>query len=205
MPFAARPAASGGGLRTGPSLSFVGLRMTLRDHVFARYRPVATGQLRLDDEAADAFASHLANANEGIHVVSQLCMGANALQSKTLDAMLERWFRLLPEYESPARSLLGKAGPKTVLPALEASRALLLHSRVFEVCVSERRLPESAALAVASHLRDAAAPFWIFAQHSASTERRSQRDLCALLRAVLDQPLTHARAAAKIYLEPSKA
>ncbi len=179
--------------------------MPLRDHVFARFRPVAIGQLRLDPEAADAFASHIANANEGIHVISQLCMGANALQSKTLNVMLERWFRLLPEYESPARCLQAKPGAKTELPTLESSRALLLHSRVFEVCISERSLSESLALAVAHHIREASAPFWIFAQHSASTERRSQKDLCALLRAVLDQPLRHANEAAQIFLAPSEA
>lgn len=178
--------------------------MPLREHVFARFRPVATGQLRLDAEAADAFASHLANANEGIHVISQLCMGANALQSKTLDVMFERWFRLLPEYEAPARCLRAKPGPVADLPVLEPSKALLLHSRVFEVCISERKLTESGALAVANHIREASAPFWIFAQHSASTERRSQRDLCALLRAVLGLPLAHALEAAQIYLEPSE-
>jgi hypothetical protein len=179
--------------------------MPLRDHVFARFRPVATGLLRLDQEAADAFASHIANANEAIHVIAQLCMGANALQSKTIDVMLERWFRLLPEYESPARCVRSKAGAKATLPSLEASRALMIHSRVFEVCVSERKLTESHALAVAYHVREAAAPFWILAQHSAGSGRHSQRDLCALLRAVLDQPLSHAREAAQIYLATSDA
>lgn len=176
--------------------------MPLREHVFARFRPVATGPLRLDAEAADAFASHVANANEGIHVISQLCMGANALQSGTLDIMLERWFRLLPEYQAPARCLQAKPGPKMALPALESARALLLHSRVFEVGVSQRGLSESLALAVAHHVREASAPFWILAQHSASTQRRSQRDLCALLRAVLDRPLHQALEAARIYLDP---
>lgn len=179
--------------------------MPLRDHVFARFRPLASGQLRLDAEAADAFASHLANANEGIHVISQLCMGANALQSTTIDVMLERWFRLLPEYQGPVRCLQAKPGPVADLPALESSRALLLHSRVFEVCVSERHLSESQALAIAGHIREASAPFWIFAQHSSSTERRSQKDLCALLRAVLGLPLSHALEAAQIYLHAGEA
>jgi hypothetical protein len=174
--------------------------MPLREHIFARFHPVATGVLRLDPESADAFASHLANANEGIHVVSQLCMGPNALKSETLDVMLERWFRLLPEYEPPRHALAAKPGPEANLPALESSLAGLLHSRILEVCVSQRRCTESDALAIATHFREAAAPFWIFAQHSASTERRSQRDLCALLRAVLGRPLQHALEAAHLYL-----
>jgi hypothetical protein len=188
--------ASAGSLARTLGLAY----MPLREHVFARFRPVATGALRLDPESADAFASHLANANEGIHVVSQLCTGPNALKSETLDAILERWFRLLPEYDSPRRALAAKPGPETSLPALEASRAVLLHSRVLEVCLSQRRCTESDALAIATHLGRAAAPFWILAQHSASTERRSQRDLCALLRAVLSQPLQHALEAAHLYL-----
>lgn len=179
--------------------------MSLREHVFTRFRPVAAGHLRLDPEAADAFASHLANANGGIHVITQLCMGANALQSATLDVMLDRWFRLLPEYQPVVRCLLAKPGPMMDLPELEASRSLLLHSRVFEVAVSQRKLSESLALAVAHHVREASAPFWILAQHSASTERRSQRDLCALLRAALDRPLGHAIEAAKIYLSQDEA
>jgi hypothetical protein len=179
--------------------------MTLREHVFARFRPVATGQLRLDPESADSFASHIANANAGIHVITQLCIGANGLKSETLNLMLERWFRLLPEYDAPARALLAKPGPATALPALESSRALLLHSRVLEVCFSQRQFSESRAFEIANHVREASAPFWIFAQHSASTERMSQRDLCALLRAVLDRPLRHALEAAHIYLAPSEA
>jgi hypothetical protein len=179
--------------------------MPLRDHVFARFRPVATGVLLLDPESADAFAWHIANANEGIHVISQLCLGANALKSETLDAMLGRWFRLLPEYAAPKRSLSAKPGPAASLPSLEQPRAMQLHSRVLEVCVSQRHLPESDALAVATHVQNAAAPFWIFAQHSASKERKSQRDLCALLRAVLGLPLEHGLEAAKLYLPLNEA
>jgi hypothetical protein len=174
--------------------------MPLREHVFARFHPVATGALRLDPESADAFASHIANANQGIHVVSQLCTGPNALKSETLDVMLERWFRLLPEYESPRRVLALKPGPEATLPALEHSLAVLLHSRVLDVCVTQRRRTESDALAIATHVKEPAAPFWILAQHSASTERRSQRDLCALLRAVLGRPLQHGLEAAHLYL-----
>ena len=179
--------------------------MPLREHVFARFRPVATGALCLDPDSADAFASHLANANEGIHVTTQLCLGANALKSETLNVMLERWFRLLPEYESPRNALRGQPGPLASLPELDQASALLLHTRVFEVCVSQRGLSESNALAVAAHLKAAAVAFWVLAQHSASTERKSQRDLCALLRAVLDQPLSHALEAANIYLAEGEA
>lgn len=163
-------------------------------------RPVATGALRLDPEAADAFASHLAHANEAIHVITQLCTGPDALKSETLAAMLERWFSLLPEYEAPCLVLAGKPGPAMSLPVLEPSRMQPLRSRVIEVCLSQRRCNEADATAIASHLQEAAGPFWIFAQHSASTERRSQRDLCALLRAVLGQPLQHALAASRLYL-----
>ena len=179
--------------------------MTLRERAFARFRPVATGVLRLDPESADAFASHLANANEGIHVVSQICMGPNALKSETLDLMLERWFRLLPEYKPPRNALRARPGPSMSLPALEADRALLVHARLLEVSLSQRNLNQSDALTVAEGFTKAAGPMWVFAQHSASTERRSQRDLCALLRAALEAPLDEANRAAAVYLNNSEA
>jgi hypothetical protein len=69
----------------------------MRDRIFAKFHQVATGTLRVSGEVADEFASHVANANEGLHVVSQLCTGANALQSNTIALMLERWFKLVPE------------------------------------------------------------------------------------------------------------
>lgn len=174
--------------------------MPLREHVFARFRPVARGLLRLDDESSDAFAAHLANANESIHVVSQLCLGANALRSETLDVMLERWFRTLPEYLPVRQAMRARPGEALQLPALEPGAALLLHARVFEVAVSRRGLSESDALAVAGHVKQAAAPFWLLAQRSASTERKSQRDLGALLRAALGLPLDHALEGARLYL-----
>jgi hypothetical protein len=108
--------------------------MTLRDRVFAGFHYAATGTLRLDLESADEFASHIANANEAIHVVGQLCSGANSLKSETLAVMLECWLKLLPGYESPRRVLMNWKGQLAATPQIAQVTGLSLRSRVFEVC-----------------------------------------------------------------------
>jgi hypothetical protein len=179
--------------------------MTLREKLLASFHAVGTGTLRLDPESAAAFASHVANANEGIYVVGQLCVGPNALKSETLALMLERWFRLLPEYSSPKRVLESKAGPAQIAPELSAASSLLLHARVLEVCVSQRNLSESQALAVATHVREAAAGFFALEQKCRAPDRHTQRALCATLRAALGRPLEHARGAATVFIGTSEA
>lgn len=178
--------------------------MALRDRIFAKFHQIATGTLRVSADVADEFASHIANAHEGLHVVSQLCTGANALQSSTLALMLERWFRLVPEYEMPARLLTKRPGQAANVPAITGASALMLHSRVLEVCVSQRGLPESQALQVAHHVSQAAGAFFALAQHSMASEKHTQKALCSILRASLGLPLQHLKEAASVYL-PSEA
>lgn len=172
----------------------------LRDRLLASFHAVGTGTLRLDAESAAAFASHIANANEGTHVVGQLCVGPHALESGTLALMLERWFRLLPEYDAPQRILERKAAQAPAAPELDAAHAVLLHARVLEVCLSQRKLSESQALAVAHHVREAAAAFFALEQKCRAPDRHTQRVLCATLRGTLGKPLEHAREAAAIFL-----
>lgn len=179
--------------------------MALREQLLACFHAVGTGTLRLDPESAAAFASHIAAANAGIHVVGQLCVGPNALKSETLALALERWFRLLPEYDSPQRVLASRAGTALAPPELGAATAVLLHARVFEVCVSQRHLTEPQALAVANHLRAAAAGFFALEQKCRAPERHSQRTLCATLRGALGAPLEHAREAAAVFLADGQA
>jgi hypothetical protein len=105
--------------------------MSLRARLFIKFHQVATGTLRVSAEVADEFASHIANAHEGIHVVSQLCTGANALQSNTLAPMLERWFRLVPEYDMPARLLAQKPGQPSNVTAISEAGALMLRKAGF--------------------------------------------------------------------------
>ena len=175
--------------------------MPLRDRIFAKFHQVATGTLRLPPEVADEFASHIANANEGLHVVFQLCTGANALQSGTLAPMLERLFGLVPEYEMPALLLAQKPGQVAEVSAISGAAALMLHSRVFEVCISERGLPESQALQVAQHVRQAASAFFALAQRCMAPETHTQKVLCSILRASLSLPLQHLQEAARVYLQ----
>lgn len=179
--------------------------MPLREKLLASFHAVGTGTLRLDTESAAAFASHIANANEGIHVVGQLCVGPNALKSETLALMLERWFRLLPEYRSPKRVLESKAVQAQAVPELSAATSLLLHARVLEVCVSQRGLSEAKSLGVATHVREAAAGFFALEQKCRAPDRHTQRVLCATLRAALGRPLEHACEAAHVYLSASEA
>jgi hypothetical protein len=175
--------------------------MPLRERVFARFHQVATGTLRVSTETADEFASHIAAAHDAIHVFGQLCFGANALQSNTLGVMLERWFRLVPEYEMPARLLANKPGPSATVTPIRESTAMMLHSRVFEICVSQCRLPESQALQVAEHFRQSASAFVALEQKCMAPEKHAQRVLCGTLRAALGLPLQHLHEAASVYLE----
>ena len=107
--------------------------MTLREKLLASFHAVGTGTLRLDPHSAAAFALHIAAANEGIHVAGQLCTAPNAFKSETLALTLERWFRLLPEYDSPKRVLESNLGQARVAPELSAASSFLLHARVLEV------------------------------------------------------------------------
>ena len=118
--------------------------------------------------------------------------------------MLERWFRLLPEFE-PARQILErKAGPAQAVPSLDAVSTLLLHARVLEVCLSQRCLSEDQALQVAGLVREAASAFFALEQKSRAPERHTQKLLCATLRTALGMPLTQASEAARIYLGTDK-
>jgi hypothetical protein len=175
--------------------------MTLRDRLFAAFHAVATGTRRLDAGAADSLASHVAHANEGIHVVGSLCTSASALQANTLAVMLERWFRLLPEYEGPRQVLLERPGKAATVAQIDPATAAALQARVLSVCVEERGLPEPQAAEVANHVRDAASAFWALEQCCRAPERRTQRALCGALRAALGEPLTHAEAAARLFLQ----
>lgn len=174
--------------------------MSLGEQIFTAFHAVATGTLRLDPDSAQVFATHVAKANEGIHVVGQLCTGPNALKSETLALMLERWLRLLPEYAPVKRILDGRPGAAQSIPALDAGSALLLHARVFEVCVSQRGLSESRSLQVANHVREAAAGFFALEQKCRAPTRHTQRLLCATLRAALGVPLQNAMEAGHVYL-----
>lgn len=119
--------------------------MTLRDTLLASFHAVGTGTLRLDPESAAAFASHVAAANDGIHVIGQLCTAPNALRSETQ------------------------------------------------------------ALAVAHHVREAAAAFFALEQKCWAPDRHTQRTLSSVLRAALGQPLDHATEAARAFLGANEA
>lgn len=180
--------------------------MPRADQVFARFHAVATGTLRLPPEVADEFASHVARADEGIHVVGQLCATPNALQSSTLGIMLERWLRLLPEYEMPARVLAERSGAAAPVTEIGTATALLLHARVFEVGVSQLRLAESQALQFATHVQKAASAFYLLEQLCRAVDRHPQKKLLGALRAALGEPLAHAsEAAAVICMREDKA
>jgi hypothetical protein len=174
--------------------------MNLRVNLLASFRSVATGTLRLDAEAADAFSEHITAANDGIHVIGQLCTGPNALDSATLALMLDRWFRLLSEYASPRLELERKVGTAQTAPELSPESGLLLHARVLEVCISQRGLSEPQAMHVATHVRASAPAFFALEQKCRAPDRHSQRLLCATLRAALGKPLDHAEEAASVYL-----
>ncbi|UCV19807.1 hypothetical protein [Ferribacterium limneticum] len=178
--------------------------MTLRAKLLASFHALATGTLRLDPASADAFSNHVANACEGLHVIGQLCTAPNALQSATLAIMLERWFRLLPEFEAARQILERKAGPSQVAPNLDAASALLLHSRILEVSLSQRALPETRAMRVADLVRDAASAFFALEQKCRAPDRHTQKLLAATLRAALGQPLSQAREAACIFLNSDR-
>jgi hypothetical protein len=104
----------------------------------------------------------------------------------------------------PARLLAQKPGQVARAPAIAEATALMLHSRVLEVCISQRGLPESQSLQVAHHVRQAVSAFFALAQHSMAPEAHSQRVLCSILRASLGLPLRHLQEAASAYL-PSEA
>lgn len=168
------------------------------DKVFAKFHAVATGTLRLAPEVADEFASHVARADEGIFVVWQLCAGPNALQSATLAIMLERWLRLLPEYEMPARVLAERPGTAAPVKEINAATALMLHARVLEVGVSQLQLAESQALQLATHVQKAASAFIALEQLCCAVDRHPQKKLLGALRAALGEPLEHALEAAAV-------
>ena len=178
----------------------LGLMMALRDRLFECFHRVGTGTLRLSPEVADEFASHIANAHDGIYVVPELCTAPNALQSTTVAAMLERWFRLLPEYTMPRSVLEQRPGKAEAFANLSSASTLLLQTRVLEVCVSARMLSEARAMAVATHFGRAAGAFFAFEQACRMPERSSQKRLCGLLRACCGEPLEHGHAAGEIYL-----
>jgi len=174
--------------------------MPLRERIFAKFYQIASGTLRLGPNDCEDFASGVANAHAGLHVVRELCTAANGLQSATLHAMFGRWFSLLPEYDIPRRILEAKPGAIAAFPEIDRPMALLCHSRVFEVCMSERKLAESQALQVAKHVTAAVSGFFALEQACMFPEEHTQRRLCSVLRAALGQPLAQAQAAAKVYL-----
>lgn len=174
--------------------------MTLRDKQLNSFHALATGTLRFDPETANAFSTHLANGCEGLHVIGQLCTAPNALQSPTLAIMLERWFRLLPEFETARQILERRPGPLQPAPNLDAATALLLHARILEVCLSQRALPEDRALLVTTCVRDAASAFFALEQKCRAPDRHTQKLLGATLRTAMGQPLSLAQEAARIFL-----
>lgn len=174
--------------------------MTLRDKSLASFNALATGSLRLNAETAAAFSAHVANACEGLHVIAQLCTAPNALKSETLAIMLERWFRLLPEFESARQVLARKPGPLQAAPNLDAASALLLHARVLEIGLSQRGLPPERAQQVAKLVGEAASAFFALEQKCRAPDRHTQKLLGATLRTALGQPLTQAQEAARIFL-----
>jgi hypothetical protein len=109
------------------------------------------------------------------------------------------WF--LPEHESPGRLLSSVKATAAVAPPLDPAVAFLIHARIFEICASQRMLSDSEALHVASLLARALPAFWLLAQHSASTERTSRKELAAVLRAALGQPLALALESAPVFLD----
>ncbi len=174
--------------------------MSRQDRIHAQFHRVATGTLRLPDGVAHEFASGVATANAGIHVTGQLCTGPGTLQTATLAAMLERWFRLLPAYDRPAQVLQGLPGKAATLPLLEEAAAHALQARVQEVCLQGPGLSEADALRVAQLVRESAHAFFALEQRCRAPERHTQAQLCATLRAALGQPLQHMREAAALYL-----
>lgn len=176
--------------------------MNLHERVTAKFLPLAIGKLKLEAMAAHAFATHIADVHTHIHIASQLCTAPNALKSATLDIMLERWLRALPEYAEPKQQLEVLKIAASETPRLDTAVALLLHTRIFEISISERKLSESNALQVASLLSRALPAFWLLAQYSETSEHLSQKSLVSVLQAALAQPLEFASEAAQIYLEP---
>lgn len=178
--------------------------MTLRDKQLASFHALATGTLRPDPETAGAFSTHIANACEGLHVIGQLCTAPYALQPTTLAIMLERWFRLLPEFDAARQTLERKAGPSQPAPNLDAASALLLHARILEISLAQRGLPEVQARQVANLVRDAASAFFALEQKCRAPDRHTQKLLGATLRTALGPPLSQAREAARIFLDSER-
>lgn len=114
--------------------------------------------------------------------------------------MLERWFRLLPEFNAAKQILERKIGPSQPAPDLDAASALLLHARIFEVSLTQRALPEHQALLVANLIRDAAGDFFALEQKCRAPDRRTQKVLCATLRNALGEPLKLAQEGALVFL-----
>ena len=175
--------------------------MTSQGRVAAAFYRVATGTLRVAPGVASEFSGHIATANDAIHIASALCTGSNQLQSATLHAMLIRWFNVLAEYDMPRRLLEAKPGEIAAVREIDKATGVFCHSRVFEVCVSQRRLAETQAAHVATYVTGAISAFFAFEQACRAPEDHAQKVLCSLLRALVGRPLVQAQAAAAIYLQ----
>lgn len=174
--------------------------MPLRAPLIDAYRAVATGPLKLGTDEAQAFAAALADAHAGLHVIGMLCNAPNGLASEMVAAMLERWFRLLPAYEGPARLLRARRIAGAPYPSISGFAGLMLDARVFEVCVSQRGLSVAQSREVAARVRRAAGAFVALEQRCATAEAPSPQVLCATLKCAFGEPLRNAQRAAGVYL-----
>lgn len=174
--------------------------MPLRAPLIDAYRAVATGPLRLAADEAQAFAAGLADAHAGLHVIGMLCNAPNGLASEMVSAMLERWFRLLPAYDGPARVLRGRRIVGAPYLPVSGFTGLMLDARVFEVCLTQRGLPVPQAREVAARVRRAAGAFVALEQRVAMGQDASVHLLCATLRCALGEPLRNAQRAAGVFL-----
>ncbi len=174
--------------------------MPLRAALIDAYRAVATGPLRLDDDEAETFASDLTDAHAGLHVIGMLSNAPNGLSSEMVATMLDRWFRLLPAYDAPARLLRARRVVGALHRPVSGFTGLMLDARVFEVCISQRGLSLAQAREVAARVRRAAGAFVALEQRCATRDAPSPQVLCATLRCALGEPLRHAQRAAGVFL-----
>lgn len=174
--------------------------MSLRAPLIVAYRAVATGPLRLAADEAQAFATGLADAHAGLHVIGMLCNAPNGLASEMVATMLERWFRLLPAYDGPARVLRGRRIAGAPYPSISGFAGLMLDARVFEVCLTQRGLSVPQAREVAARVRRAAGAFVALEQRCAVRQDASPQVLCATLKCALGEPLRNAQRAAGVFL-----
>lgn len=174
-----------------------------RERLYAQLKAAASGTLRLPPARALEFADHLTDATDSLRGIGLLCAAPQAGSAEVLAAMLTRWFQSLQAYEMPRRALLDKPGPLADFAMLSESSLRELHARIVDACVGPRALSEFTAVKVATHVTQALSGFYALEQMLRAPDKHSQREICAMLRAALGEPLEQAKEAARVFRSPS--